>query len=128
MGLKVARGLHVKAPSTEFFNRERKGNMIEKLLQDLTAALNANTAALLGKAAPAAPKPADAKAPAKTEATKQDGAKTALTYDDVKGPFLQLVKKDRELALKTIAPLPSLKEAKPEQFPDLLAKINKALA
>lgn len=102
--------------------------MIEKLLQDLTAALNANTAALTGKVAtaPAAAAKAPVPSPVKAE-TKAEGAK-ALTYDDVKTPFMQLVKKDRALALKTIAPLGSLKEAKPEDFGTILAAINKALA
>lgn len=54
----------------------------------------------------------------------------ALTYDDVKVPFLALVKKNRDLALATLKPfgLDSLKPAKPEQFAAILAALNNALA
>lgn len=75
---------------------------------------------------PAAPAAATAPAapPAPPEAAK------ALTYDDVKVPFLALVKKNRDLALATLKPfgLDSLKPAKPEQFAAILAALNNALA
>lgn len=76
------------------------------------------------KAPTAAPAAAPAAPPAPTEAAK------ALTYDDVKVPFLALVKKNRELALATLKPfgLDSLKPAKPEQFAAILAALNNALA
>jgi hypothetical protein len=54
----------------------------------------------------------------------------ALTYDDVKTPFLALVKKNRDLALATLKPfgLDSLKGAKPEQFAAIKTAIEAALA
>ena len=93
---------------------------IEAKLDALTAAINGLTAAVAG-------------APAKTEPAKTEPAKTsakALTYDDVKVPFLALVKKNRDLALATLKPfgLDSLKPAKPEQFAAILAALNSALA
>lgn len=76
------------------------------------------------KAATAVPAAAPAAAPAATQPAK------ALTYDDVKVPFLALVKKNRDLALATLKPfgLDSLKPAKPEQFAAILAALNNALA
>lgn len=94
---------------------------IEAKIEALTIALNNNTAALLGVKAPAT-KLKDAPATAAAASTP--------TYDDVKVPFLALVKKNRDLALATLKPfgLDSLKPAKPEQFAAILAALNNALA
>lgn len=122
---------------------------IEAKLEALTAAINGLTAAvqyagnkgpIIGadpavvasthKPAKEAAKPA-AQAPAAATAppAAKEAAK-ALTYDDVKVPFLALVKKNRDLALATLKPfgLDSLKPAKPEQFAAILAALNNALA
>lgn len=105
---------------------------IEAKIEALTAALIANTAALTGaKPAKSVSPSVDAAAPAapmKASTPPKADAK-ALTYDDVKVPFLALVKKDRDLALATLKPfgLDSLKPAKPEQFADILAALTKAL-
>lgn len=105
---------------------------IEAKIEALTAALIANTAALTGaKPAKSVSPSVDAAAPAapvKAPTPPKANAK-ALTYDDVKVPFLALVKKDRDLALATLKPfgLDSLKPAKPEQFADILAALTKAL-
>jgi len=82
----------------------------------------AKPAAQAPKGEPAATAPAAP--PAAPEAAK------VLTYDDVKVPFLALVKKNRDLALATLKPfgLDSLKPAKPEQFAAILAALNNALA
>lgn len=76
--------------------------------------------------APVTPAPAAAPAPAPAAAQPAK----VLTYDDVKVPFLALVKKNRDLALATLKPfgLDSLKPAKPEQFAAILAALNNALA
>lgn len=82
-------------------------------------------------AAPAAPMKAPAAAEKAPTAAPAAAAPTkALTYDDVKVPFLALVKKNRDLALATLKPfgLDSLKPAKPEQFAAILAALNNALA
>lgn len=115
---------------------------IEKHLQDLTAALTANTAAILGKPALVAQAPAakvEAPAAAKAPETAAKAAEqpaeqaTELTYDDVKVPFLALVKVNRDLALKTIGAEPfklaSLKDAqdKPQLFPALLKALKAAM-
>ena len=54
----------------------------------------------------------------------------ALIYEDVKVPFLALVKKNRDLALAVLKDfgLDSLKAAKPEQFATILTALNNALA
>lgn len=119
---------------------------LEAKIEALTAAVIANTEALIAVAgrgavkaqAPAATKP---QAPAETAAAKpspktaSEAAKAdtpAITYDDIKVPFLALVKQDRAKALEVIGKPPfglaSLKEAKPEQYADLLAVLKKALA
>lgn len=84
-----------------------------------------NVSPSIDKAAPAAPMVA----PAATPAAATPAAK-ALTYDDIKVPFLALVKKNRDLALATLKPfgLDSLKPAKPEQFAAILEALNAALA
>lgn len=123
---------------------------IEAKLDALTAAINGLTAAVqyavgtkpiigadpavkpakeAAKAAAQAPAtPAPTAAPAAAPAAAQPAK--ALTYDDVKVPFLALVKKNRDLALATLKPfgLDSLKPAKPEQFAAILAALNNALA
>ena len=116
---------------------------IEAKIDELIAALDRNTAARsAGKTEPAKePAKAAAKTPAaliaetaakpapEVQAKAAEPAK-ALTYDDVKVPFLALVKKNRDLALATLKPfgLDSLKPAKPEQFAAILAALNNALA
>lgn len=125
---------------------------IEAKLEALTAAVNGLTAAIqyagnkggpiigadpaVVASAQKAAKPAAEKAPTAAPAAApaaptaaQEPAK-ALTYDDVKVPFLALVKKNRDLALATLKPfgLDSLKPAKPEQFAAILAALNNALA
>ena len=108
--------------------------MIEEKIDALIAALNANTAAHTGKAAPAPDKPAAGKATPTAAAAKHavdttTAAAPSVTYAQVKAPFLDAVEKlGRDPALALIAPLTNLKEAKPEQFADLLVKINAALA
>ena len=128
---------------------------IEAKIDALIEALNKNTAALQGamvtavsknaaktpealvaasaaakKATEAAPAPAAPaqEAPAAPQTPAAEPNK-ALTYDDVKVPFLALVKKNRDLALATLKPfgLDSLKPAKPEQFAAILAALNNAL-
>lgn len=81
-------------------------------------------------AAPAAPMVAPAAAEKAPTAAPAAAPAKALTYDDVKVPFLALVKKNRDLALATLKPfgLDSLKPAKPEQFAAILAALNNALA
>lgn len=85
----------------------------------------AKEAAKAAAPAPATPAPAATPAAAPAAAPAK-----ALTYDDVKVPFLALVKKNRDLALATLKPfgLDSLKPAKPEQFAAILAALNNALA
>lgn len=105
---------------------------LEAKIEALTAAVIANTAALLGKQPPAAAGKVADKPATKPQENKADTqpAKQAITYDDVKGPFLELVKKDRAKALEVIGSEPfglsSLKEAKPEQYAGLLTAITKA--
>lgn len=127
---------------------------IEAKLEALTAAVNNLTGAIMAahattlgtakpvksvspsidKAAPAAPMTAPAtQAPAAgspAAIVAEVKAVKSLTYDDVKVPFLALVKKNRDLALATLKPfgLDSLKPAKPEQFAAILAALNNALA
>lgn len=113
---------------------------IEAKLDALTAAVIGLTAAIQGSAkigvspsidaaAPKEPMKAPKAAAAKTPEPAKDAAK-ALTYDDVKTPFLDLVRKNRDLALATLKPfgLDSLKPAKPEQFAAILAALNAAAA
>ena len=111
---------------------------IEAALAALTAAVEANTAALKGaKAAapvdsPKQDKPVDSpKAAAPVDSPKQDKpAAGAQDYDSVKVPFLKLVKTNRDKALGILKEfgVESLKEAKPEQFGAILAKIQAASA
>lgn len=104
--------------------------MIEAKIDALIAALEANTAAHQGKVAPATDKPAAAKAPAAAKVAASPAAAPAapaVTYEQIKAPFLDLVAKaGRDHALTVIAPLTNLKEAKPEQFADILAKLTAA--
>jgi hypothetical protein len=111
---------------------------LEDRMDALTKALNDNTNALLGRAGVQAHPAKQAAAQTKARAEVDASAKTAkapdvkdkaVSYDDVKGPFLDLVKKDRELALATIKPfgLDNLKAAKPEQYYDILAAIKAKL-
>lgn len=124
---------------------------IEAKLDALTAAINGLTAAvqyagnkgpIIGadpavvastktakEAAKAAAKAAETPAAATPSAAASEPAK-ALTYDDVKTPFLDLVRKNRDLALATLKTfgLDSLKPAKPEQFAAILAALNAAAA
>lgn len=97
---------------------------LEDQLAALTAALNANTAALLGKSAPAA---APTAAPAAAKPKAPAAEKGALTYDDIKVPFLALCKAKgadvgRELCKKFGHE--NLKTVKPEQFPEVLKEIQ----
>ena len=115
---------------------------LEAKIEALTAAVVANTAAVLSSRAPtpeqavkaSADKPTAPAEPLKTaaqeQATKREEAANPVTYDTVKTPFLALVKKNRDLALATLKPfgLDSLKGAKPEQLGAILDAVNKALA
>lgn len=104
-------------------NPERNHTMLETKIDELIKALNANTAALTG--VKATDKPAKA---VKTEDTAPDAPK-ALTYDDVKTPFLAFVKdKGREAGVALLAKFGAAKlpDVKPEQFADALAAINEA--
>lgn len=111
---------------------------LEAKIEALTKAVEANTAALLGVKGTDKPgKPiigADQKVidSAPLLNTKNTPAVTpeAVTYDQVKAPFLKLVTKSRDLALETLKPfgLDSLKAAKPDQYGAILAAVNKALA
>ena len=63
--------------------------------------------------------------PASTEA--EPGAATStLTYDDIKVPFLNLVKSDLAAAQALIAEFgfKTLKDAKPEQYAEILTRLN----
>ena len=133
---------------------------LEALIKDLTAALEANTAALIGRtageknktAAKTETKPvigADQKvidsAPLLNEKKDAPPADKAVTFDDVKSPFLALCTKNSAAAVailqkhkaeadvtdpKTKAVTgkrPSLSAAKPEQFAAILADIQAAL-
>ena len=96
---------------------------LEKQIEALTLAVNNNTAALIGK-----PVVAGTTVQQATKAAEKvaEATKGPLSYDDVKGPFLALVKLNRDAALAAIAPLGNLKEAKPEQYAAILAKVRKA--
>jgi len=127
---------------------------LEKALEANTAAilalteiLNTNMAAQAAfpkdEPAPAAKKPEEkASAPskakaapvAKTPASSKPGpgAETStspepiLLYDDIKVPFLNLAKTDLAAAQALIAEFgfKTLKDAKPEQYAEILAKLN----
>jgi myo-inositol catabolism protein IolC len=73
---------------------------------------------------------------ATTSPTPVPASSAPLTYDDVKKVGLKLVQaKGRDAMVSVLAkfkgadgqPLKSAQEAKPEQYPDLIAAINKAL-
>lgn len=120
---------------------------IEAKIEALTAAVNNLTGAIAAAHAttlgsdPVA-KPARNAAKAVAEHQQPNGAVTAtigapadiaakvLTYEDIKIPFLALVRKNRDQALATLKPfgLESLKPAKPEQFAAILSALNNALA
>ena len=121
---------------------------LEDRIAALTVALEANTAALLGA------KPAATAHAAERKAKPIIGADQAVinsapllnkgvtvapappvdaappAYDDVKVPFLKLVKTKRDAALAILKEfgLATLLEAKPEQLAPILAAINKASA
>ena len=94
------------------------------------AALNLAVAAAADASAPLPPVPVWADELRAARGVPAEAPAKALTYDDVKVPFLALVKKNRDLALATLKPfgLDSLKPAKPEQFAAILAALNNALA
>lgn len=107
---------------------EAKIEALTAAIAGLHAALDKASAAVKGKSVSPSVDAAAPAAPMKAPTPPKADAK-ALTYDDVKVPFLALVKKDRDLALETLKPfgLDSLKPAKPEQFTDILAALTKAL-
>jgi len=63
--------------------------------------------------------------PAST-AAEPDAATSTLTYDDIKVPFLNLAKTDLAAAQALIAGFgfKTLKDAKPEQYAEILAKLT----
>ena len=105
----------------------------------LTQALNANRSATPNAEAQPAPKkqeekvstPSKAKAapvataPASTTA-EPDATTSTLTYDDIKVPFLALAKSDLAAAQALIAEFgfKTLKDAKPEQYAGILARLT----
>jgi len=106
--------------------------MLEAKIEALTVTVAELIATLKAGAAvaPAATKPATK--PAATEATKTEApAAKTITYDDVKVPFLDLVKNaGRDAALAVLKPFghENLKTVKPDQFAEVLAAIGKAAA
>ena len=103
---------------------------IEAKLDALTAAISGLTAAMTSKQPDTGAKTAPVAAVEPTKTTATPPATKTLTYDDIKVPFLALVKKNRDAALAALKPfgLDSLKPAKPEQFAAILAALNSALA
>lgn len=105
--------------------------MLENLLKDLTAALNANTAALQAKATDpvAAPVPVTEPVKAEPAAGNTTAGTPVLAYDkDIKPLALALAKKNR-VALTEIWTKFGVKvgtELKPEQFAAALADIQAA--
>lgn len=99
---------------------------LEDRMEALTKALNDNTNALLGRVGVQAHPAKQAAARTAAQAAVDASAKKpepkaeakALSYDDVKVPFLALVKLNREEALAVLKTfgLDNLKNAKPEQF------------
>ena len=76
--------------------------------------------------APSKAKPAPvAETPAST-AAEPGAATSTLTYDDIKVPFLALAKSDLAAAQALIAEFgfKTLKDAKPEQYAEILARLN----
>lgn len=73
----------------------------------------------------AAPAPA-AETPASTAAEPDAATSTSLSYDDIKTPFLDLAKRDLAAAQALIAEFgfKTLKDAKPEQYAEILAKLD----
>ena len=67
-----------------------------------------------------------AAAPASTEAAPPAATSTSLTYDDIKKPFLELAKRDLEAAKAVLTELKlgTLKDAKPEQYAEILEKLS----
>jgi hypothetical protein len=116
---------------------------LEKALEANTAALDRNTAILTelaelkkAKNATEQPKKPDAKpskataapaaiAPASTT-PEPVAATSTLTYDDIKTPFLDLAKRDLAAAQALIAEfgIKTLRDAKPGQYAEILAKLN----
>jgi len=117
---------------------------LEKALEANTAAVLALTE-MLAKEVWRAPAPEvttkkpQEKAAAPSKATSAPAAETpastgaaplaatsTLTYDDIKTPFLELAKRDLEAAKAVLAELKlgTLKDAKPEQYAEILEKLN----
>jgi len=116
---------------------------LEKALEANTAAVQSldNTilallAAMQHKEQPVAKKP-DAKpskatpapaaeTPASTTPEPDAATSTSLSYDDIKTPFLELAKRDLAAAQALIAEFgfKTLKDAKPEQYAEILEKLS----
>lgn len=64
--------------------------------------------------------------PASTAAEPGAAASTSLSYDDIKTPFLDLAKRDLAAAQALIAEFgfKTLKDAKPEQYAEIKAKLD----
>jgi len=64
--------------------------------------------------------------PASTEAAQPVATSTSLSYDDIKTPFLELAKRDLAAAQALIAEFgfKTLKDAKPDQYAEILEKLN----
>jgi len=113
---------------------------IEASINALTAAIVAQTAALQASlgvvGTPPAGKPvvaakADVKADTATPAKAADAAPAGVVdYEEVKTAFLKALKINRPATLALLEPfkIAGPKEAKPEQYADLLAAINKVTA
>lgn len=107
---------------------------LEQALAENTEALKTLTALLQSQAQTRTAAPATtvkSAPPAKVEEAVKEKGETALTYEQVKVPFLALVSaKGRDAALAAIAPHANLKaiEGNPELYADILANITKASA
>lgn len=109
---------------------------IETQITELIAALDRNTKAHGGVAPPtgatagvamhkAAARVATPTAEVVAAVTPPRAGKT-LTYEDIRGPFLEVAKVSKEQALALLKPygLENLKGAKPENFAAILASIE----
>ena len=67
-----------------------------------------------------------AAAPASTTPAPPAATSTSLSYDDIKTPFLELAKRDLAAAQALIAEFgfKTLKDAKPEQYAEILARLS----
>ena len=110
---------------------------LEQALAENTEALKALTAIMqhqlpTGNSTAVAATTVKSEAPAKTKAVEakiEEKTEVALTYEQVKVPFLALVSaKGRDAALAAIAPHANLKtiEGSPELYAGILASITKA--